>query len=95
MNFLDHCRQSEETFGNAYSQVHEWLDALAGKAPHGMRHRRFRHHEAGIAEVRALWGDQAAEAARQHVEADLAQEGWKPGMPFPKDERDYVRMGFF
>ncbi len=75
--------------------VHNWLDEFAGKPPHKMRHRRFRHHEEGIAEVRRLWGDEAALAARQHIEADLSQEGWKPGDPFPKSEKDYVRMGFY
>ncbi|NNM67841.1 MAG: hypothetical protein HKM06_07515 [Spirochaetales bacterium] len=45
--------------------------------------------------VRALWGEVAAQAARQHIEADFRQEGWKTGDPFPKDGRDYVRMGFW
>ena len=60
-----------------------------------MKHRKFRHDESGIAEVRLKWGDEAAAAARQHVEADLSQEGWKSGDPFPKDETDYVRLGFY
>ena len=95
MRFLDHCRQASETFGRPYMHVHKWLDEFAGKPPHGMKHRRFRHHEAGIAEVRLKWGEQAAQAARQHIEADLAQEGWKPSDRFPVDEADYVRMGFY
>ncbi len=67
MRFLEHCYQAQATFGKPYTRVHKWLDEFAGKKPHGMRHRRFRHHEAGIMEVQRLWGD----------EADLCQVGWK------------------
>lgn len=95
MKFLEHCEQAEARFGHSYSHVHLWLDEFAGKPPYGMKHRKIRHHEAGIQEVGRLWGDLAAQVARQHIEADLAQEGWKPEMPFPKDEVDYVRMGFY
>jgi DNA-binding GntR family transcriptional regulator len=75
--------------------VHLWLDEMAGKAPWGMWHRRVRHHAAGIEEVRHRWGDKAAAAARQHIEADLQQEGWNAKEPFPRNEQEYVRMGFF
>ena len=95
MQLIEHCRQSQATFGNEFVEVHLWLDEFAGKPPHGMKHRRFRHHEAGIREIEAIWGPLAAQAGRQHVESDLAQEGWKPCDPFPKDERDYVRLGFY
>ena len=50
---------------------------------------------AGIAEVRRLWGDEAAEAARQHIIANLKLEGWRETDPFPKDEQHYQRMGLF
>jgi hypothetical protein len=36
-----------------------------------MRHRKLRHHLAGIEQARKLWGDQAAEAARLYIIADL------------------------
>jgi len=42
-----------------------------------------------------MWGVLAAKAARQHIESDLRLEGWKPGDRFPKDEQDYVRLGFW
>ena len=95
MRFADHCRQATATFGRPYTHVHRWLDEFAGTREYGMRHRKVRHHEVGIAEVRLRWGERAAQAARQHIEADFGQEGWKPSDPFPKDERDYVRLGFF
>jgi hypothetical protein len=60
-----------------------------------MRHRRVRHHEAGLREVRALFSDVAAEAARQHIISDLKEEGWTGGDPFPQDEQDFVKIGFF
>jgi len=95
VRFIEHCARSQATFGNPHENVHLWLDEFAGKPPHGMRHRRFRHHEAGIQEVQQMWGTEAAQAARQHIEDDLSQEGWKPSDPFPKNEKDYVRLGFF
>jgi hypothetical protein len=60
-----------------------------------MRHRRVRHHEAGIREARALFGEVAGEVARQHIVADLKEEGWTEGDPFPQDEEDFVKIGFF
>ena len=68
---------------------------FSGKPPYGMRHRKLRHHLAGIEQVRKLWGDQAAAAARLHIIADLKQEGWTEDQPFPRDEQHYQRMGFF
>ena len=94
-SFEQHCAESVRDFGNPYGEVHRWLDEFAGRPPHGMRHRKFRHHGAGIEEVRKRWGEEAAAAARQHIIADLKMEGWTEDQPFPKDEQDYVQMGFF
>ena len=82
-------------FGQAFEEVHRWLDEFAGKPPYGMRHRRVRHHEAGILEARALFGEKAAEVARQHITSDLKEEGWTANDPFPRDEQHYVAMGLF
>ena len=60
-----------------------------------MKHRKLRHHLAGIMEVRKQWGDKAAAAARQHIISDLKMEGWTEGQPIPRDEHEYVRMGLF
>ena len=60
-----------------------------------MRHRKLRHHIAGIEQVRKLWGDKAAEAARLHIIADLKQEVWTMAHLFPRDEQHYGQMGLF
>jgi len=91
----EHERESMAKFGNPFSMVHRWLDEFAGTLEYGMRHRRVRHHLAGIEQARALFGDTAAEAARAHVVSDLRQEGWSEADRFPRDEADYVRMGLF
>lgn len=52
----------------------------------------LRHHLAGIEQVRELWGDQAAEAARLHIIADLKQKGWTEDQMFPQDEEHYKRI---
>jgi hypothetical protein len=94
-SFLEHCNESIRLFGQPWPQVHHWLDALAGTPEYGMRHRRKRHHEAGIREMVKILGEAAAPAARQHIISDLKQEGWKEGDRFPKDEQDYRSMGLF
>ena len=93
-SFTDHCAECRERLGEDFAEVHQWLDALF--AERGPRHRRVRHHLAGVEEVRRQWGDKAAEAALLHVVADLRQEGWRAGRDrVPRDEADYVRMGLF
>ena len=93
--FEQHCAETVSQLGEPFAEVHRWLDEFAGQPPHGMRHRKLRHHLAGIEAVRQLWGDQAAEAARLHIVADLKQEGWREGQPFPRDEQHYKAMGLF
>ncbi len=91
----EHCEQSARTFGRPFEEVHRWLDEFAGKPPYGMRHRHLRHHQAGVDEARRIFGDDAAKAAKQHIEMDLAQEGWTRSDPFPRDSEHYRRMGLF
>jgi hypothetical protein len=81
-------------FGEPFEEVHLWLDEFFA-TPLGARHRRKRHHLKGVEEVRRRWGDKAADVARQHVISDLRGEGWRETDPFPRDEQDYVSMGFF
>ena len=94
-SFEQHCAESVQLFGEPFEEVHHWLDEFAFRPPYGMKHRRLRHHLAGIGEVRKMWGDKAAAAARQHIVSDLKMEGWTENQPFPQDEQDYVRMGLF
>lgn len=93
--FEKHCRKAVSQFGKPYEEIHRWLDEFAGKPGYGMRHRRVRHHLAGIRHVREKFGEEAARVAQQHIIADLKEEGWMESDPFPIDEQDYVRIGFF
>ncbi len=49
--FEDHCQESIQLFGDPYEEVHRWLDEFQGMERYRMRHRRVRHHEAGIREA--------------------------------------------
>lgn len=68
--FQQQFSEAAQTFSNSYAEVHPWLDEFAGKPPYGMRHCKKRRHLAGIEELRNLWGNEAAEAARQHIVTD-------------------------
>lgn len=93
--FEDHCAESERLFGKTFAEVHRWLDEFAGRPGIGSRHRRKRHHEAGIREAMRLFGPDAEAVARRHVVTDLMEEGWNADDPFPIDEDHYVRLGFW
>jgi hypothetical protein len=84
-----------ERFGGPFEEVHKWLDEYAGTPEYGFRHRRKRHHEKGIQAVVELFGEEAGRVARMHIVSDLKEEGWKEGDKFPKDEEDYIKIGFF
>lgn len=58
-------------FGAPFEEVHRWLDAFAGTPEYGMRHRRVRHHAAGIREAVRLFGADVYKPARQHIVSDL------------------------
>lgn len=93
--FEDHCQESIRLFGDPYEEVHRWLDEFQGTERYRMRHRRVRHHEAGIREAVKLFGEQAGAVTRQHIISDLKEEGWTERDPFPQDEAHYVKMGLF
>jgi len=96
MTFEEHCKESRALFGKSYEDVHKWLDAFQKAPGIGMKHRRFRHHEAGVREIIKRFGAEAGEVARRHIISDLQQEGWKEEEhPFPKDENHYVEMGLY
>lgn len=95
MYFQEHVEESLKLFGKPYAEVHRWLDEYAGKPPYGMRHRKMRHHLAGLKQVEEIFGKDAVPAARQHIISDLKTEGWKETDPFPADEKHYVKMGLF
>lgn len=90
-----HEKESLALFGKPYTEVHLWLDEFAGTPEYGMRHRRKRHHKTGVQEAEKLFGEEGALAARLHIISDLKEEGWQEDRPFPENEYEYVRMGFF
>src|SRR5438045_5365633 len=94
-SFEQHCEESVRLFGQPFEEVHRWLDEFAGRPPHGMKHRKFRHHLAGIEEVRQKWGSQAAEVAKDHIVADLKLDAWDESQGIPHDHTDYERRGLF
>ena len=65
----EHERDCIRELGEAFPEVHLWLDELFPKL--GPRHRLVRHHVNGIAEIRQRWGDQAAKAAEIHIRKDF------------------------
>lgn len=93
--FEDHCQESIDLFGGPYEEVHRWLDEFQGTERYRMRHRRVRHHEAGIHEAIQRFGEKAGAVARQHIISDLKDEGWTQSDPFPQNEAHYVKMGLF
>lgn len=84
MGYLhEHCYDCKTLLGNDWKEVHEWLDELF--AEYGPAHRRYRHHTEGIEEVRKMWGDEAALAAKVHIIVDC----W--GIPSKEDyENEFV-----
>ena len=70
MKYQEHCKRAEEKFGKPWCVVHRWLDEFAKQDI--INHRRARHHKLGVAEVRAMWGDEAALVAEQHIIDDMS-----------------------
>ena len=95
MKLEDHQLESRTLFGDDFTQVHRWLDEFQGTEKYRMRHRRVRHHEAGIKEAIRIFGEKAGPVAKQHIISDMKEEGWTEKDRFPKDEEDYVKMGLF
>ena len=90
-----HCEEAEKILGKPYREVHMWLDEFFFDKAYGARHRRKRHHEQGVQEVVRLFGEEAGISARMHIVTDLKEEGWTESDRFPRDEKDYIRMGLF
>lgn len=95
MKYEDHCTEAFLVLENRYEEINKWLDEFANKPGIGLKHRRYRHHLAGISEIKKLYGKDASKAAMLHIISDLKEEGWKPTDHFPVDEKDYVSMGFY
>ncbi len=72
MNFEEHCRAAERTFGQRYENIHNWLDEFMVKypPPERFKHRKHRHHKEGIEEAKEIFGDIGALVAEQHIRLD-------------------------
>ena len=93
--FEKHCKESILLFGEPYPEVHKWFHEFQGTPKYGMRHRKKRHHEAGIWQCIEIFGEKAGEVARQHILSDLKEEGWTGKDPFLQDEENYLKIGLF
>jgi hypothetical protein len=85
--YKEHCAECQAKLGNPWYVVHRWLDEARKHEGGHEFHRQLRHHEQGIEEVRKMWGDEAAQAARLHIETDFYGH-------VPKDEagvRDWLQ----
>jgi hypothetical protein len=72
--FEKHCEDCRKKLGKPYEKVHHWLDDFAITFPvnkWGDYHRQFRHNQNGIDEIRKMWGNEAAKAARLHIIEDM------------------------
>jgi len=78
----EHCEDCLRELGCAFEHVHLWLDEL--QAEYGPMHRPFRHQTAGVEQVRAMWGDEAAKAAEIHIRKDCCGR-----ILTPEEYRDY------
>jgi DNA-binding GntR family transcriptional regulator len=67
----EHAQDCVRALGEPFIRVHRWLDEFMAAV--GPDHRVFRHHEGGVEEVRQMWGDRAAEAARIHIIRDCGE----------------------
>ena len=96
MKFEEHCKRTMEVLGDEYPHVHLWLDALAWDKDKGFNpfHRKFRHHQQGVAQVRDRWGEGAAKAAERHILDDLYGPGVNDPRLIPVDQAQYAVSNF-
>lgn len=96
MQFEEHCKHCKMALGDEFCNVHLWLDEFFGKEGYGTKHRILRHHKAGIEEIRKMWGDKAADAAKIHLIDDLQDERIGAGeSEIAVDAEDYKKRGYW
>jgi len=105
MEIPDHAASSERRFGHKYLYIHWYLDRYAGRKGRDLegdydftesrkiRHRAKRHHIECVQRIREIFGEEAAEAAKQHILEDFANHPeYRHYLP-SKD--DYHNIGFW
>lgn len=96
MKYEEHCLHCKELLGEEFGYVHSWLDEFFNSEKYRTKHRFLRHHRAGMEEVRRMWGDRAAEAAKIHLIDDLQGERMGAGEDeIAEDETDYKKRGYW
>ena len=90
----EHCRKCKQDLGEEFDDVHRWLDGYASKWVEGVHyidvnHRRKRHHDDGVEEVRKLFGEKAAMAAKHHIIMDFGRVPKKSDYD-PKQDKDIL-----
>jgi hypothetical protein len=100
MEIKDHEQACIERFGKPYTDVHIWLDWYKGKSGDGFdytnetgfpaKHREKTHHVEGVLEVIGMWGEEAGEAAKQHILDDFKDINMKQ-IPMAEDYREIWR----
>jgi hypothetical protein len=66
--FEEHCEDCFRELGDRFEDVNRWLDELFEFI--GSDHRDIRHNEKGVAKIKVMWGDKAAQAAEIHIKRD-------------------------
>ena len=88
-----HCKDCSERLGNPWNEVHEYLDGLFDWRTNLINHRVERHHAVGVEYCREQWGDEAAQAARIHIQRDfdILEVDDMPLDVIPKDKEDAIK----
>jgi len=91
MKSEDHYDSCLKKLGKGWGNVHQWLDRNAGISYPMTAHRCIDHNLEGVERVREKWGDDAAEAAKLHIQDDLEWAGYDADY-IPKDREDAKRF---
>lgn len=83
MNQSQHEKACRERFGEAFPEVHAFLDQYF-KLTRSMSHRVILHHQRGIEMVVQKFGEEVRGPAEQHIEMDLGY--------IPEDHHDMERF---
>lgn len=81
MEIDQHAEACFRAFGEAYYEVHQFLDQFSREFS-GYAHRRLLHHRLGVALVVQRFGKEAQKAAELHIRQDTCEA-------IPEDWSDY------
>ena len=73
MNRTEHAKSCEAAYGNAFAEVHDFLDQYSKAFPR--QHRVLYHHRLGLALIAERFGSLAVQAGERHI---LEDEGVIP-----------------